>query len=100
MFCKVRVVTVSLLQDSYLHGAFSTANSLLVPIGFCVYKVRVVTVFLLQDYLHGAFTASSLVVPIGFCVYKVRVATVSLLQRLSARCSHRQQLTGNHRIMR
>jgi len=71
-----RHVIVSLLQD-YRHGAV-TANSLLVPIGFCVYKARAVTVFLLQDYRHGAFTANSLLVPIRFCVYKVRVVTVSL----------------------
>ena len=34
-----RHVIVSLMQD-YRHGAV-TANSLLIPIGFCVYKVRV-----------------------------------------------------------
>ncbi|KAK7092094.1 hypothetical protein V1264_009695 [Littorina saxatilis] len=54
-----RHVIVSLLQD-YRHGA-NTANSLLVPIGFCVYKCkgterddkRHVTRFQLVEQVHG-----------------------------------------------
>ena len=52
------------LLQNYRYGAVAV-NSLLLHVGFCVYKVRVEIVFLIWDYRHGAVSGKGLLVIIG-----------------------------------